>query len=156
MMNKAEENTGSDTGLVVELTLPKRPVRFGEEIPAQVRLVNHGRQATRVNSRLGMAYPDTDDRELYCLIRNEAGDEYTDYRRFQMDYRRKPLEEDHFPYLKPGESLKVTFNLQEWYRLTRPGIYQVQVVYHPEEHELLSDSELHPVTSAPVSILLAK
>jgi hypothetical protein len=156
MMDPATENAGAETGLVVELILPERPVRIGEETPAEIRLTNHGTQVIRVNGRLSMAYPDTDDRELYCLIRDETGEEYTDYRGFQLDYRRKPLEREHFPFLNPGEGLEKTFDLQEWYRLIRPGTYKVLVVYHPEEHDLLSNAERNPIHSAPVSILVTE
>jgi hypothetical protein len=98
-----------------------------------------------------MAYLDTDLRELYCLIWNEAGEEYTDYRRFQLDYRLKSIEQENLLFLNPGQSLESTFDLQEWYPLTRPETYQLQVVYHPEEHEMLSSAERIPVHSAPVS-----
>ncbi len=152
MMDPATKKVDTETGLAVELTLPELPVRIGEEIPVQVHLVNHGTQALRVNGRLAIAYPDTDDRELYCLIWNEAGEEYTDYRRFHLDYRRKPIEQDNLLFLNPGQSLESTFDLQEWYPLTRPETYQLQVVYHPEEHELLSSAERNPVHSGLVSV----
>lgn len=152
MTSQPSEASEDGSLLALEIILPEHSVPMGSQIPTTVRLLNRGSEAVRVNSRLAIGYPDSEDRELYCRIWDEAGYEYTDYRRFQLDYRRKPLRPDHFPRLLPGESRESTFDLQEWYRLTRPGVYEVQVVYQPEKHKLLNEFERQPIHSTRVTV----
>ncbi len=116
--------------VTLAVLLERNVVRPGEETPIEAILTNRGESTVVLNSRLGMGYSDSAERELYCEIR--AGQQpYFGYEPFIMDYHRKELDEQFFPQLAPGESLRKTYDLQRWYRLLQPGDYSVRVVYDP-------------------------
>jgi hypothetical protein len=108
-------------------------VQLGHAVPVEVELRNLGHSALVVNARLGMGYPDSLDRDLYCEIVRD-GQPYTDYQRYIVDYRRKPLGESSFQTLLPGQHVGAEFDLQYWYHLSGAGEYRVRVVYVPGQH----------------------
>src|SRR5258708_26004518 len=131
----ANETHAQTRQLTLRVHSEQDVVQLGESIPLEVELVNRGQTELVVNSRLSMGYPDSLDRELYCEILHN-GQTYTDYRRYVIDYRRKPLTEEFFKKLRPGQGVSTVFDLQEWYHLTEPGVFQVRLVYAPEAHAL--------------------
>ena len=126
-------------------------VQLGESIPLAVELVNQSQIELVVNSRLGMGYPDSSDRELYCEIVHN-GKPYTDYRRYALDYRRKALTEAFVSTLLPGQTVSTVVDLQEWYHLTALGAYQVRVVYDPAMHAAKPGAVSEKVVSEPITI----
>jgi hypothetical protein len=138
----------------LELKISSAPalVQSGEETPIEVMLTNLGKSALVVNSRLGMGYPDSTERELYCEIQEEDMKRYMAYQAFSLDYHRKSLSEEFFPKLQPGESLRKTFDLQAWYRLIQPGVYVVRLVYDPEPYPPHPDAVRGPIISSSISI----
>jgi hypothetical protein len=127
-------------------------VRSGEETPIEVTLTNQGESVLVVNSRLGMGYPDSTERELYCEIQSQDGEEYLNYHAFRVDYHRKALNEKFYRKLRPGESLRKTLDLQFWYRLREAGTYTVRVVYDPEPYPSQPDAVRGPITAPPITI----
>jgi hypothetical protein len=127
-------------------------VQSGEETPIEIALNNRGESALVVNRRLGMGYPDSTERDLYCEIQTEDGQRYLAYQAYAVDYHRKSLSEDFFPTLQPGESLRKVFDLQAWYRLLQPGVYVVRLIYAPEPYPPYPDAVRGPIISSPLSI----
>ena len=127
-------------------------VKLGEPVPAEVELVNQSPTKLLVNSRLGMGYPDSLDRELYCDILLENGEPYTGYHAYMLDYRRKPLADRFFTTLSPGESVSSSFDLHEWYHLVQPGIYRIRVVYDPATFATKPEAVSETIISAPITL----
>jgi hypothetical protein len=146
------DEIGSEGAVQVELAVlvEGSVVRPGAETPIAVTLTNRGAATVVLNSRLGMGYPESTERDLYCEIR--AGQQpYLGYQAFMMDYHRKELSEQFFRRLDPGESLRKTFDLQEWYHLG-PGEYVVRVVYDPEHYAPHPEAVAGPIPSQAVTI----
>ena len=137
--------------LELKLLLSESTATPGMTIQADVQLTNRGDSTMIVNTRLGMGYPESDDRELYCQIQLQSGEDYLGYQAFQVDYQRKALDRESFRALKPGDTIRATFDLQFWYRLTQPGEYQIRVVYEPEPFPAEPELALGPVSSPPVA-----
>jgi hypothetical protein len=144
---------GREGAVQVELAVwvERNVVRPGEETPIEVTLTNRGDSPVVLNSRLGMGYPEFADRDLYCEIRT-GQQPYLGYQAFMMDYHRKELGEQFFRRIEPGESLRKTFDLQEWYRLVQPGDYVVWMVYDPERYAPHPEAVAGPIPSQAVTI----
>ena len=138
--------------LMLKISLQRSTVRLGEPVPVVVELVNQSQTEIVVNSRMGMGYPDSLDRELYCEILQEDGDAYMDYQAYMIDYRRKALGDAFFTTLAPGEGVASTFDLHQWYHLVRPGVYQIRVVYAPEPYEPRPEAVVDRIVSAPLTL----
>lgn len=140
--------------LRIELDLTLSTATVGEAVQARVVLTNCGSAAIVVNGRLGMGYRDSDDRELYCEIYQEDQVEYLGYEAFRVDYRRKELDQSFFPTLEPDESIEASYDLNYWYRITEPGLYQVRVIYDPEPYPPIPEAAVGPIFSEPVTITI--
>lgn len=144
-------NNFGEQHLELKLLLSESTATPGMTIQADVQLTNRGDSTMIVNTRLGMGYPESDDRELYCQIQLQSGEDYLGYQAFQVDYQRKALDRESFRALKPGDTIRATFDLQFWYRLTQPGEYQIRVVYEPEPFPAEPELALGTVSSLPVA-----
>ena len=144
MANEANTQTPQ---LVLKARLAHTMVTLGEPIPVEVELVNQSQTELVVNSRFGMGYPDSLDRELYCEIQLESGESYTGYHSYMVDYRRKALGDHFFTTLSPGESVSSSFDLHQWYHIVQPGVYQIRVVYDPEPYGPKPDAVSGKTTS---------
>lgn len=146
--------TNFDTVQPLGLSVLSAPevVQPGEETPIEIALTNCSSSILPVNHRMGMGYADTAERDLYCEILTENGERYLGYQAFAMDYHRKPLSEAFISELGPGESLLKMFDLQAWYRLTEPGVYDVRVIYDPEPYAPHPDAVRGPIISPAITI----
>ena len=144
-----------ETDLVLSVHAQRALVQPGDAVPLEVALDNRGPSELVVNARLGMGYPDSADRELYCEILRD-GEPYTDYRRYVVDYRRKPLDEASFEKLRPGQRVTSKFDLQYWYHLDGPGQYQVRVVYEPGRHASHPEAFSDRVVSEAITLTVSE
>lgn len=138
--------------LKLEILSAPTVVQPGEDTPIEVALTNRDQSALTLNSRLGMGYPDSTERELYCEIQTEDQKKYLDYHSFAVDYHRKSLSDEFFTKLQPGESLRKTFDLQAWYHLIEPGVYTVRLIYDPEFYAPYPNAVRGPIISPPIEI----
>lgn len=149
-MDKTSE--GPKEQLQLKVVSERSVAEPGEEMPIEVTLANRGKSAVVVNSRLAMGYPDSTERELYCEIQEQDNGIYRGYQSFRVDYHRKSLSEKFFKKLEPGDSLRKTFDLQFWYRLTQPGVYKVRLIYDPEISPLYPEAARVVIASPPITI----
>lgn len=138
--------------LELRVAIKDTTVKLGEPIRLEIMLTNKSHAPVVVNARFSMGYPDTLDRDLYCEVFREDGGSYRDYEAFQVDYRSVDLTPALFPSLQPGETLQVTYDLQEWYPLTAPGQYTVRVVYEPTPFPGAANAVSGRVASALITI----
>ena len=120
--------------LSINPNVPKSEYKMGEKIELSFSIRNKGNANVPVNSRNGVGYQNSLDREIYCTLQKD-GEEYTGFDAHRIDYRRKRLQKDDFSILAPGDSIEGRFVLNEWYHLDGPGDYLVTVHYSPEKDE---------------------
>ena len=149
-MSKTREDTVEH--LELEVVSAPTVVQPGEGTPIEVALTNRGKSALVVNSRLGMGYPDSTERDLYFEIQAEDRRSTWRIKHLLLIATRKSLSEEFFAELQPGESLRKTFDLQAWYRLIQAGVYVVRLIYDPESYPPHSDAVRGPIISAPITI----
>lgn len=144
-MTKKDEVTGADVQQVVQRgnTVPKskvldvtvslevQPVSMSAKCPVNVRITNLTPDAVLINQRMSIGYQDSDARELFVAVYIRDGDDNI-ARRTQL-YQRDIASADDYIWLAPKESRTTHFDLFEWYELSEPGEYELQVFYQADE-----------------------
>lgn len=120
-----------NTNLELEILLNADSFSLGAPVEAQIVLKNKGDDPVLVNSRLGMGYGDSEQRELWCKVQRN-GESYDGYLDWKLDYNRKQLNASHFVELAGGASVKSQVDFHEWYHMDQVGEYEFEVVYDPE------------------------
>lgn len=94
---------------------------------ATVTLTNTGPDAVVVNRRLTLNHPAQIEecREVHLHILDASQNEVL----FSAFVRVPELTNQDFAPLAPGESVKQTYNLADYYTLARPGSYTIQAFY---------------------------
>ena len=94
---------------------------------ATFTLKNNGAQPVLVIKWLTLNHPDELDecRQVHLLLRNSAGTELEFAARVEVG----EMSEGDFLELAPGQSIQYTYNLEEYFNLTRPEQYTAQAVY---------------------------
>ncbi|MDH5181444.1 MAG: hypothetical protein OEY07_17405 [Gammaproteobacteria bacterium] len=143
-------NTGNSslqkTSMLVTVTLDTLPGGLLKSDIVKVSLTNTGTTPRKVAARLAIGYEDSDEREIYAIIRDRATGNIVG-KRSQL-YDREPFHFSHAKELKPGETIHTEFHLLEWYVIPE-GNLEIRIVYDPEEaakqypeitaHKLVSD-----------------
>lgn len=90
-------------------------------------LANTGPEPVLVNRRLTLNHPAEleECRQVYLRLRDQAGAEPP----FAAFLTVRELTLDDFASLAPGQSVKQTYSLQNYYALARPGQYSIQAFY---------------------------
>lgn len=121
----------NDERLALMISVLSEPVYLGHPLMVEAKLINNGDNAVLVNSRMALGYENMPSRELYLKIIDEKSGEHADIN--EVDINRDFSTPGDFCSLAPGDSLKVTFNLFEFYQLTRPGKYRLTAYYDASE-----------------------
>ncbi len=140
--------------LGLELSLHPERAAPGAQLVAEVVFRNAGDDPLVVNTRFSLGYPDTDERDLYCEILRGSGEQYCDYRRYQVDYHAQSLSRESFATLRPGDELRTSFELQKWYPITEPGVYCVRIIYEPEPYPPVPEAASGRFSTDPVRVTI--
>jgi hypothetical protein len=107
-------------------------------------LINNGDKAVLLNSRMAVGYENMPSRELYVKIVHDESNEVASYR--EVDINRDFSPPQDFRQLAPADSLKIIFDLFEFYQLTKPGKYRLTVYYQASEPLAHKPDGLYPGT----------
>ncbi len=121
----------NDERLALMISVLSEPVYLGHPLMVKAILINNGDNAVLVNSRMALGYENMPSRELYLKIIDEKSGEHAGIN--EVDINRDFSTPGDFCSLAPGDSVKVTFNLFEFYQLTRPGKYRLTAYYDASE-----------------------
>lgn len=140
--------------LNLNLELKQANVDFAvdDKVPLGITLSNQGSEPIRIVPRLGVGYENSLDREIYFSITIDDGT-YDGYNDFRVDYNRPEVQDKDIQKLGPGESVSSQVDLQEWYRMTKPGTYVIRATYDVHEVESFSPAT-KPVVSGPISVTI--
>lgn len=128
-MNEIKPSLNKNT-LIVNVIPDTLPGGILNSDLVKVSLVNAGSLQIKVAARLSIGYEDSDNRELYAIIRNRSTRNIVG-KRSQL-YEREPFSSDQVRILEPGEKVSTEFHLHEWYEFPE-GDLEIQIVYDPGE-----------------------
>lgn len=116
------------------ISTEKEIFNLGDSIPIFLKFKNiNSKKSIVLNSRMGIGYRNTDDREIYFEITNHKTlKPYREHEKFQVDY--KPT----LPGIKVllhDEEIKKEVDLNFWYKFTKKGIYNIKAFYNQEIDE---------------------
>ncbi len=150
LLSCSNNQTMADLQLSLEATKSQYAIK--DQIPLTLTLKNTGKEVCWVNARLGVGYPDTDEREVYLLIsKTDSNSEYDGYLDYQVDYRPKPPE---CAALEKEQSLSRSLDLNFWYKMTEAGTYSIRAVYHAAADEDCPDLVQEKIESNAIELTL--
>ncbi len=146
--------TEKKEGLILEVKLPAMPVTRSRPCLAQARLANSGPVPALVNRRMALGYRDHVARELFADLLELHGRQPAEFRVVDYDREFSPLA-DYIP-IAPGQEIRNTFDLFEFYLPVRPGAYVLVLHYQADEELAHTPAAVvrGVVSSEPVEVLV--
>lgn len=143
-------DTMNNLVLQIEPFPEKVPLR--KPIEVKVRLVNEGTERVLVNSRMAVGYENSLSRELYLQL--ERVDRPEDLAYIEYDINREFSPPGDYRWLKPGEAVTASFDLLDYYHITKPGTYRLTLFYQADEELADPPEEIYTATvrSEPVTV----
>ncbi|MEM9324166.1 MAG: hypothetical protein AAGA85_00860 [Bacteroidota bacterium] len=117
--------------LRLEILPFKEPLPLRRPVTVTVRLTNASEERQLINGRMAVGYANSLSRELYCVIQQMKTP--LDLSSTELDINRDFSPASDYQWLAPGQSLKASFDLLEYYHVTVPGDYSLQVFYQADE-----------------------
>jgi len=119
------------TELRIEVRIPTENIRLADPCPIEVAIINEGSVAVGVNSRLAVGYRRSLHRELFVDIFRAGAAEPVGIE--TQLYDRAPARPADFRRIGPGDALRTSFDLFEWYSVPAAGRYELVVCYQADE-----------------------
>jgi len=146
------QEIGTMNNLVLQIEPLPEEVPLRKPIEVKVSLTNKGEERVLVNRRMAVGYENSLSRELYLQL--ERVDRPEDLEYIEYDINRDFSPSDDYRWLGPGESVNTTFDLMDFYHLTKPGTYRLTAYYQADEELADTPDEIYPgtVKSDPVIV----
>lgn len=149
-LNTKEMNETKTLALKI-LPLPDK-VPLKKPLKIEVRLENNGEDSVLVNKRMAVGYENSISRELYLELERIDQPEKLVY--IEYDINRDFSPPSDYQWLQPEETITTSFDLLDYYHLTKPGMYQLTAFYQANEALADTPEEIYPFTvkSEPVMV----
>ena len=133
--------------LDIDVKILTQPVRLSGPCMIEVRVTNKSPTPVLLNKRLAVGYRGSLSRELFLEVFEKASKQIAG--REALLYERSSSPPDDYHWVAPDESIGVSFNLFEWYKLGSPGDYELVVYYQADETTAQKPAELLPGVHPP-------
>lgn len=139
------------TLLLKILPLPDK-IPLIKPLKVEVSLENNGQDSVLVNKRMAVGYENSISRELYLkLVRVDQSEKLDN---IEYDINRDFSPPSDYQWLQPGETIITSFDLLDYYHITKPGTHQLTAYYQADEDLADTPEEIYPYTveSKPVIV----
>jgi hypothetical protein len=128
------ETNRMETKSVLEIKLASQKVNQGQDISFAVQLKNTGAQTLWVNQRmlLNISHSPVMMRELWLDVVGPNGEQIP----FSSHVRAGEAAARDFGVLKPGQVFSKQINLSKYFKLEKPGVYQITAHYQDGTEDL--------------------
>lgn len=106
-------------------------VRLADPCTVEVVVANDSDDAAVVNGRLAVGYRDSQSREVFIDIVRPGSEEGLGVE--TQLYQRDWAAPSDYVTVAPGEAVRASFDLFEWYSVPGPGEYEFVVSYQADE-----------------------